>query len=96
MIELRDICNKGHQMELRQTEVREDEENPKSKIILWLLMGVCDKCQTIVMQGIHKEKIAPSEGIDYFIAHKKIGKTKKKLDALSSTKGKQGEQDGKE
>ncbi len=72
MIKLSDLCDKGHQMDLRITEVRENEDDKSSPIFAWLLMGVCKRCHKIIMQGIHKEKIEPTEGIDYEIIHKKV------------------------
>ncbi len=75
MIKLKDICPRGHQMELKITEVREDESNPTSGIKCWLLFGQCDKCKTLFMQDVFKEKISPTEGIDYKIIHKKISQS---------------------
>ena len=79
MIELRTMCTKGHDLDLRLSEVRRDEEDKNSEIVCWLIFGVCDKCETIIMQGIHNEKIEPTEGIDYIILNEKIGKTRNKL-----------------
>lgn len=81
MIELRDICPEGHEIELRQTELRKEEDNPSSEILGWLMFGVCDKCKKIFVQGIHQEKIEPTEGIDYIIVHKKCDVAKKSKDS---------------
>ncbi len=74
MIEMRNLCPKGHEMDLRMVEVREDENDDSSKILCWLMFGVCGDCSRIIMQGIHKEKIEPTEGIDFIIINERCEK----------------------
>ena len=72
MIKIYEYCDKGHKLELRKVEVREDEDNPHSKIVCWLLHGFCNKCSKVFMMDIFKEKISPTEGIDYEIILERI------------------------
>ncbi len=72
MIKIYEYCNEGHKLELRKVEVREDEDNPKSEIVCWLLHGFCKECSKVFMMDIFKEKISPTEGIDYKIISERI------------------------
>jgi len=73
-------CQCGKELEFRQTEVREDEDNESSEIMCWLVFGMCEDCEKIWMQMMFKEKIAPTENIDFKIDWNEIVKgTSKKV-----------------
>ena len=60
MDELPGRCgNCGRRLEFRQTEVREEEEDVNSKIIYWLVYGICEKCNMVYVESIIKQEREP-------------------------------------
>lgn len=80
MMQVKDICDKGHQMELEMMEVREDEKVEDSPILCWLIFGRCHECLRIIVQGMHRGEKKPQEFLDFRIFHEALSKKEIKKD----------------
>jgi hypothetical protein len=68
-------CNK--ELDMRITEVNENENKPKSKIFAWIIYGFCTKCKTIFIYDIFPQEEKPVQDRDFIIDYnKKVEGTK--------------------
>ncbi len=65
-------CKCERELHFRQVQVREDEDDKTSEIFCWLVWGMCESCENLWMQMMFKEKVAPTQGIDFEIDWNKI------------------------
>jgi hypothetical protein len=65
----RDAC--GEKFNLQITSVRENYA-PSSKIVAWLIFGVCNKCKVMNLQAIIQQEKEPVPDLDYFVLEDEI------------------------
>ena len=60
-------CSCERELEMRIVDVREKKDNPKSKIIAWIIYGFCKKCNVVHFQGLFQQAEEPVLNRDYII-----------------------------
>lgn len=103
MDELAGRCGKcGNRLEFRLVDCREDEEDEGSKILCWLVNGVCGKCRIVYCQDIIKQEKEPELDDEFSINWDKdaVGNSSDFIkgaikDSQNVQKGKSGGNDGK-
>jgi hypothetical protein len=57
----------GTVMDMRITEVREDDKDPKSKILAWMIYGYNKKKNEVLMLDMFKQSEKPIRDVDFTI-----------------------------
>ena len=65
-------CKCKKDLDMRITEVRENENNLKSDIIAWIIFGICKRCEKIYFQGLFSQEEMPIVGVDFIIYYNKV------------------------
>ncbi len=63
-------CSCGRELEMRIVDVREIKDDPKSKIIAWIIYGFCKKCNVVHFEGLFTQEEQPVLDRDYIIDFK--------------------------
>lgn len=60
----------GKDLLIRTTEVK----NCVGKIVMWIMLGVCEKCETACIQGHFEQSKQPMKDKDFTVDYDKIFK----------------------
>lgn len=60
-------CKCKRALDMRLTTLKEKEDDPKSKILGWMVHGFCKSCKIVFMQGLFMQEEKPVEDRDFII-----------------------------
>jgi len=69
--ELSGKCICGCNLEIRIADYREDKNKIATRLG-FIIYGLCNRCKKMYVLYLHREKIEPTEGIDYVINLNKV------------------------
>lgn len=71
-------CKCKRDLDMRITDARENEKDPKSKVVAWIIYGFCKKCNKIYFQGLFSQEEKPLIERDFIIDYTKEVRDKEK------------------
>lgn len=57
----------GKDMDMRIVDVREDENDKDSKVIAWMIYGICKPCNIVLMSSLFTQEEKPITMVDYVV-----------------------------
>ena len=63
------ICSK--RLDMRITDVKNNDKNPQSKVLGWMVYGYCKGCKLVYMQGLFQQEKKPIQDLDFTIDYEK-------------------------
>ncbi len=77
-------CKCGNRLEMRLTDIKVNEKNPKSKVEAWMIHGFCTKCKIVFFQQLFFQEAKPIIDRDFMVDWNEICKGEPKSGELNS------------
>ena len=77
MTEMKIVSGKhecGSIMDMRITDVKEDEKDKNSKVMGWIIYGICKKCTMVVISNLFSQEKEPVVDLDYMVDYDMVAK----------------------